>query len=62
MGLATDVSSAVLGNPLSPAEVQVRSDEERSYRSPEATPDGQVVERQMPQASPVFEAPQGGWD
>jgi hypothetical protein len=62
MGLASDVSSAVLGNALSSVEMSERSEEARSFSSPEATPDGQVRERQRPQAAPVFEAPQGGWD
>ena len=42
MGLATDVSSAVLGNALSSDEMRKRSEEERSFASPEATADGQV--------------------
>ncbi len=53
MGVGTDVSSTLLGNALNGDEMRGRSEEERSFSSPEATPDGQVTERLQPQAAPV---------
>jgi hypothetical protein len=62
MGLAADVSSAFLDNSLSPAEMSERSEQARPLFSPEATSNGEVVERNQPQAAPVTTAPAERWD
>ncbi len=64
MGQATDVATAIVRRPLTLAESNARSSEEKVLRQPEATPTGEIVERPQPAAAPVsvFQAAPSTWD
>jgi hypothetical protein len=64
MGQATRIAEDILGQPITTMEAAARREEERTLQLPEATPDGEIIERPAPTAAPrsAYQAAPATWD